>query len=266
VTDQTQQRRYPWRLFFLLVVGALLSVLAVLPYLNALLEPVLAAHPRPLPLPLPVLALIQATINFSVTTGLGLLAARQLGLGAPILESWLYGSREQRAGNSPRRHRPILLVACSTGILTAVVVVAVAAGPAGAALRHLAPVERALPLWKRFLACFYGGLGEEVLMRLFLLSVVLWIVVKIFRAGPRNRLLFWITNVLVAIAFGAGHLPVAASLGVLTPTLVITIISLNAFVGLGFGYLYWSRGLEAAMVAHFSADIILHVVGPTIVK
>ena len=56
-------------------------------------------------------------------------------------------------------------------------------------------------------------------------------------------------NLLVALAFGAGHLPLAASLHILTPELVVILIGLNAFVALGFGYLYWSRGLEAAMLA-----------------
>ncbi|MDD3715217.1 MAG: CPBP family intramembrane metalloprotease, partial [Atribacterota bacterium] len=29
--------------------------------------------------------------------------------------------------------------------------------------------------------------------------------------------------------------------------------------GLAFGWLYWTRGLESSMIAHFSADIVLHV-------
>jgi membrane protease YdiL (CAAX protease family) len=117
------------------------------------------------------------------------------------------------------------------------------------------------------LACAYGGLDEEILMRLFLLSVLLWVLTKIFRASPRNMILFWSANLLAALVFGAGHLPAAASLHILlTPSLVVTVIGLNAFVALGFGYLYWSRGLEAAMLAHFTADLVLHVVGPGVVK
>ncbi len=37
---------------------------------------------------------------------------------------------------------------------------------------------------------------------------------------------------------------------------------LNGIPGLAFGWLYWKRGLESAMVAHFSADILLHVIWP----
>lgn len=251
----TSSTPYPWRLFFVLVIGAVASVVALLPYLSALLAPTLAAHP--LPLPLPVLAVIQASFNFSVAAGLGLLAARAVGLGAPVLEGWLYG----RTSQSP----PLALVSTVTGVVLAAVTLVIIASPAGVALRNMAPVpESALPVWKRLLACAYGGLGEEILMRLFLLSALLWIGTKAFRASPQNAVLFWSVNLLVAIAFGAAHLPFAAKLHALTPELVTIVIALNALVALGFGWLYWSRGLEAAMLAHFSADIILHVIGPAL--
>jgi membrane protease YdiL (CAAX protease family) len=250
--------RYPWRLFFLLLFSAIASVLALLPYLQGVLGPTLAAHP--LPLPLPVVVLIQGTLNFSVATGLGLLAARALGLGAPVLEDLLYGRPPRPA------RRPIAMVSVLTGFILGMVALLLIISPAGAPLRSIAPSETVLPLWKRLLACTYGGLGEEILMRLFLLSVLLWIFTKIFRASARNSILFWSANLLVALAFGAGHLPIAASLHILTPSLVVTVIGLNAFVGLAFGYLYWSRGLEAAMLAHFTADLVLHLVGPSLVK
>jgi hypothetical protein len=34
---------------------------------------------------------------------------------------------------------------------------------------------------------------------------------------------------------------------------------LNGIAGLVFGWLYWRNGLVAAMVAHTSADVVLHV-------
>jgi membrane protease YdiL (CAAX protease family) len=40
---------------------------------------------------------------------------------------------------------------------------------------------------------------------------------------------------------------------------VTRAIVLNGVGGIGFGYLYMKHGLEAAMISHFSADIILHV-------
>ena len=45
----------------------------------------------------------------------------------------------------------------------------------------------------------------------------------------------------------------------LTTLIIIRAVVLNGLLGLAFGYLYWKRGLESAMVAHFSADLLLHV-------
>jgi membrane protease YdiL (CAAX protease family) len=39
---------------------------------------------------------------------------------------------------------------------------------------------------------------------------------------------------------------------------------LNGIGGVVFGWLYWKKGLESAMIAHFSADIVLHVLLPAI--
>ena len=36
-------------------------------------------------------------------------------------------------------------------------------------------------------------------------------------------------------------------------------VVLNSLAGIAFGWLYWRRGLEAAMIAHFAADLVLHV-------
>jgi hypothetical protein len=35
---------------------------------------------------------------------------------------------------------------------------------------------------------------------------------------------------------------------------------LNGLIGITFGYLYFKHGMEAAMLSHFTADIILHVI------
>jgi membrane protease YdiL (CAAX protease family) len=35
-------------------------------------------------------------------------------------------------------------------------------------------------------------------------------------------------------------------------------------VGLAFGWLYWKRGLEAAILSHFVIDVIVHVIRPIV--
>jgi hypothetical protein len=39
-----------------------------------------------------------------------------------------------------------------------------------------------------------------------------------------------------------------------------------AFPLVTFGYLYWRRGLESAMIAHFCADFVLYAVGPCLLE
>jgi len=39
----------------------------------------------------------------------------------------------------------------------------------------------------------------------------------------------------------------------------VRAIVLNGLVGVIAGWLYWRRGLESAMVAHFCADLVVHV-------
>jgi len=77
--------------------------------------------------------------------------------------------------------------------------------------------------------------------------------------GKPTSAIFWIANILAAVLFGLGHLPATALLVSLTPLIIVRAIVLNGFVGIVCGWLYQTRGLEAAMISHFSADIVLHV-------
>ena len=66
-------------------------------------------------------------------------------------------------------------------------------------------------------------------------------------------------NILAAVLFGLGHLPAIAALFPITSLVITRAIVLNELVGIAAGYLYFKHGLEAAMLSHFSADIVLHV-------
>lgn len=45
----------------------------------------------------------------------------------------------------------------------------------------------------------------------------------------------------------------------LSPLVIVRTIILNAIPGIIFGWLYYKKGIEMAMVSHFSADQVLHV-------
>ena len=92
-------------------------------------------------------------------------------------------------------------------------------------------------------AVLYGGIAEEILMRLFLMSLIAFILWKLFfRNTSKNKLpdkIFISANIISALLFAAGHLPAtAAAFGALTPMLLARCFLLNGIFGLLFGRLY----------------------------
>ncbi len=111
------------------------------------------------------------------------------------------------------------------------------------------------PFWTGALASLYGAVNEEVLLRLFFFTLLYFLFRKI---SDRRTIVLWGTNLFVATLFGALHLPAADKLIPLTAYEVSRILILNGAAGLVFGWIYWSRGLWCAMVAHFVADLMIH--------
>jgi len=122
--------------------------------------------------------------------------------------------------------------------------------------------ESSLETWKRVVIAFDSAVLEEIIFRLFLLSSLVWIVSKIWQLQkPPTPEIFWAINALIAIGFGIAHLPQWSAITPLTPLVILIVVFLNSFGGVTFGYLFYANGLEAAIVAHFAADVMLHVVG-----
>lgn len=107
----------------------------------------------------------------------------------------------------------------------------------------------------------YGGITEELLLRYGLMSALAfigWVLTGRRTDGPGSGVM-WVAIVISAVLFGIGHLPALAQSIDLTPALVARTILLNAIAGLLFGWLYWRKSLEAAMVAHASFHLPLVV-------
>lgn len=116
------------------------------------------------------------------------------------------------------------------------------------------------PRWVGALASIYGAVNEEVLMRLFLFTFVYFIFIKLFQITAHSRLWFlWVVNFIVALFFGLGHLPMAFKLISPSAFEIFRILLLNGIPGMVFGWLYFSRGIWAAMTAHLTADLMVHV-------
>ena len=52
----------------------------------------------------------------------------------------------------------------------------------------------------------------------------------------------------------------------LTPIVLAAVLLPTGGFALAFGYLTWKRGIEAAILAHFSSDFIARVLGPMILR
>lgn len=259
-----ERKRFDWREFLILWAAGIFGTAAVFPYTLGL-QGLWQAQFPPWPAYLTSLIAVQFAQNailVAIAVGLGLLLARRIGLGAPLVEARLAG---EAVG---RRLRALLLPSMLVGVVAAVLIIALDL----LVFARLIPMTVSTPAvgnppaWQGFLASFYGGITEELLMRLFLMSLLAWLVGLVWRSPSRQPApgAFWVANVAAAVLFGLGHLPTTAALTPLTPVVVIRAIVLNGVAGVGFGYLYWKKGLESAMLSHFSADIVLHVLTPLI--
>lgn len=258
-------KRINWRIFAVLLTAGLLGVLAVLPFMLDLISShAFAQAPAPeMPMSLVIaLALLQNGVLLAVVIFFGMILSEKSGLQMPLIRAWA-------AGGQPPNLKNILLPGLLVGAATGAVLVAT---EALFFLRHLPaamlPVFQ-IALWKRLLAgVVYGGITEELLMRLFLLSLVVWLLGKRWKTaeGKPTSGVFWAAIFVVAILFGLGHLPATAAMAPLTQLLVVRALVLNGVAGIAFGYLYWRHGLEAAMLGHMSTHLMMQAPGVMLLK
>jgi hypothetical protein len=236
---------FPWR------VAAALTGLA---WVTALLA---------LPQPPPATVVALAIVVPAVVVLLGLRIGRTCGLGAPLIEAVLYPSLPSRSLGPP-----LVIAALAGAGLGAGVLLALRFGLAAAVPQLTARLasEAGVAAWKRWLIAFDSAVLEEMMFRLLLVTglVVLARHAATVSSGPGPRWTLALPVVIVAGGFAAAHLRPWLAVASPTPALVGGVLLLNAAGGLVFGWLYVTRGIEAAMVAHFVADVLLHVPGPVL--
>lgn len=247
------------RLFFILFVAAIFANIAVLPYAFSLAF----MRTTELPVQLPVAVLVQITqavVFFAAAIFIGLFLGRKVGLGVPLLEAWL------KAEPAKDQFISILKISILLGVLIGVSLFILDRYIFAIFIEPVTAAQAEPPVWQRFLVSFYGGIGEEIGMRLFLMTLLVWISSKIKKthAGSPTNLGFWSAIILISVVFGLSHLPMTAKFQEITTLVVIRAVLLNGIAGVVFGWLFWKKGLESAMISHFSTDIALHVILPAI--
>jgi membrane protease YdiL (CAAX protease family) len=238
-----------------LVLASSISGLLLIPYSLEFT----GQHLPPLPelLVIALLAFIQYAVMFGLLAFLGLRISKKIGLEpTPVLsgKKWLNEHLAISVASGIAVGAGIVLL----DLLLDLIVVFPEIGPGTGAPGAFAG----------FLASFYGGIAEEVLLRLFFVPFLcLLITGAMMRLGyatswKHTDTIVWVSVFLAAIVFGLGHLPGTAVIMALTPAVIVRAVLLNGIGGVIFGWLFFRKGLESAMISHFSLDIVLHVLLP----
>jgi hypothetical protein len=189
-------------------------------------------------------------VLLSAMSWLGLRLGQSVGLDSPLARAIVYRT------SRPRVSAAALAMAAVSGALIGLAILAVDWLWLSSRIPGLGAIHAAR--WKCVLASFYGGIVEELICRLLLMTLLVWTIARL--TGSRRPAVFVIAITLASLLFAAGHLPAAKQLWPLTRIVVFRVMLLNTAPGLLFGAWYWRLGLEHAMISHFVADLALHVV------
>lgn len=244
-------------IFALLLVGGIIVTVAVFPYALGMQADALAEVPMSLPV-IVLLSLLQTAVLLSVTIFVGLIAAKRVGLRLPLIDKFFAG--ELRRADIAAMAR----TAVPAGLLVGVAII-VGDWIGGYWADQQFP-EAVAPIWQGTIATLYGGIVEEIQLRLFLMAVIVWLLGFALKDanGRPAPIAFWLAIIGSAALFGLGYLPATALLVDLTPYVIVRATVLNGIGGVVFGWLFWKKGLETAMLAHFAADIVLLLIWPVI--
>lgn len=244
---------------FLALLG--LGTAGILSLIPTALRQVESLPPELMDLPpqlVTVLALVNPLILLLIAIVMGNLLAQRVGLCSLVAEKVSHGTPLWQ------QLRPHLPLAFILGFLFAFVVLGLDAilNPFGGAELTLETTTLTGIFSQLLLGLLYGGIVEELLLRWGVMSLLVWLGWRVIlrKEGEVSPAMFWGAIILAAVLFGIGHLPALANMVELTPLLVIRTILLNALGGILFGWLFWRRGLEVAMVAHAAAHVGFFVV------
>lgn len=232
--------------FLLIDISALISVLP---------QPAGEQTELPPPAILKLLSLIQPTVLVTIAVLVGVWLTERLGLHAPAAEAL------SRGDGFLSNLKPQILPGVLSGLVSgvAIVLIWIITKPflSPEFVTRAEGFNRLIPGAVRLL---YGGFTEEILLRWGVMTFFVWAAWGVMQKGSGEpKPAYFIGAILAsAVLFGIGHLPIASVLaGELTVPLVVYVVGANSIFGIVAGFLYWKKGLEAAIIAHMSAHLVL---------
>jgi Type II CAAX prenyl endopeptidase Rce1-like len=218
--------------------------------------PIAESETQQLPLwVIKLFSLITPTFLLSVAVLIGVILADKVGLSAPLAEAFSNRTSINLA------IRPQIFPGIFAGLFASIVLLTIQF-----VAKQFLPSDFILkaeelssntPLLTRIL---YGGITEELLLRWGMMTLLVWIGWRIFDQGQGEpTMVCFVAAIAVsAFLFGLGHLPLVFALGTQVTMGIITYVIVgNSIFGLIAGYLYWHKGLEAAMISHMLFHVVM---------
>ncbi|WP_052129903.1 CPBP family intramembrane glutamic endopeptidase [Ureibacillus sinduriensis] len=245
-----------------LAVICLIGGFFVLPYQIATLQDtfpqendsLIEALPVPYSLML-VINSIQILMIAFFLSFIGIKLARKTGFSLSILDAFF---QKEKIKLETRK----VIVSIVFGFITAFVLVGMDRFYFQNKIEILGELQSGFSLMGLLAGIFYGGVFEEIMLRLFFMSLLVWILMKLFKRDEKKlpNYYYWISILIASIVFAAGHLPATNMLfGELSFVLIVRCFVLNGIGGIFFGYLYWKKGFEYAVIAHMFTHISLQL-------
>jgi membrane protease YdiL (CAAX protease family) len=115
-------------------------------------------------------------------------------------------------------------------------------------------------------ASISAGIGEEMIFRLFFISLFVWLFSRVLLNSKNRDRVFWTGSLVSAFLFSIGHLPSLTvmlrirSFAGLSIFLVGQVILMNSVISMFAAYYFRKYGFLAPVEIHSSADVIWHAI------
>lgn len=210
-----------------------------------------------------VVSIVQVIIMAFVLSFLGLKLARATNLNKGLL-GYIYSEKEDRKGSYKINSKNLLISILAAFVYAGITVLSekfiwIPNIP------ELGGGANSFDLMYLLSGVIYGGIFEEIMLRLFVMSLVVFILYKIF-AGKKDKYsipssIYWIAIIIAGLLFGLGHLPATlAMFGTINSIIISRMMILNGIAAIIFGWLYWKKGIEYAMIAHMFSHVFMQLI------
>ncbi len=105
---------------------------------------------------------------------------------------------------------------------------------------------------------FYGGFTSEIINRFGIMTFLVWVMQKI--TGKLTPSIYWIAIIIMILIFGLTNLipgmHATPSTALISYNIILSVVGITIY-----GWLYWKKGLETAIIAHLLATVIITMGG-----